>query len=132
MNENIQNQLITVILIFSQVLSSKTIKVSIILTQCQPTYLNFFFFFCFLVWLASVQKHCNVLQKLQNKDEVKQTVRRGIELKIIFSSNSGYYFQLGVRYDSRLCLSLRKLFFVIQMRINSFWSRAMWVTALFY
>ena len=40
-------------------------------------------FFCFLVWFVSDER-THVLKKLQNKEEILQTIRGGIELALNF------------------------------------------------
>ena len=54
-------------------------------------------------------KECHVLKNLHNKKEVIQTVRELLNWSLNFSSNTGYNFSLSVRYDSKLCLPLKKL-----------------------
>ena len=48
-------------------------------------------FFRIIRWLLSVQR-TRVLKKLHNKEEILQTIRRGIGSTFYFCSNSGYYF----------------------------------------
>ena len=65
-------------------------------------------------------KECYVLKKLQNKEEILQAIRGSIELALNFIQLLWILlFQLRVRYDSRLCLSLKNRFSIVQMIITS-------------